>query len=42
MTLTVKYGIKVLDIDKWKVSIKLTGVIIQAEKRGLGGICNEK
>ena len=42
MTLTLKYGMKVLDINTWKVSIKFTGVKIQAEKRGLGGICNEK
>ena len=42
VTLTLKYGIKVLDINKWKVSIKFTGVIIQAEKRDLGGICSEK
>ena len=42
VTLTLKYGIKVLDINKWKVSIKFTGVIIQAGKRGLGGICSEK
>ena len=41
-TLTLKYGIKVLDINTWKVSKKFTGVIIQAEKRSLGGICNEK
>ena len=42
MTLTFKYGIEVPDINKWKVSTKFTGVIIQAEKRGLGAICNKK
>ena len=26
----------------WKVSIKFTGVIIQTEKRGVGGMCNKK
>ena len=42
MTRTLKYELKVLDINKWKVSKNFTGVIIQAEKRGLVGIYNEK
>ena len=36
MTIALKYGTKVLDINKWKVSQKFTGVIIQAEKGDLG------